>query len=123
MKRAPSDRPSWNNWGSPSWSTSASQTRQARQLCRMHHGVRLSKKMWICEPALWIKGWQNRGNFLGVSDSSLLVLESQRFSKITGRFPNVHSDLAMYASYVLQKLQDVVQPVTDLWRPDVLDVT
>merc|ERR1712137_778047 len=33
-----------------------------RQISRMHAGVKLIKKQWICELAIWVQDWQTRGD-------------------------------------------------------------
>jgi len=80
-------------------------------------GKLLSKTEWICEPALWIKAWQNTGSLFSVDSSALLCVDSDGLSSVLVKFPLVHFDFALYARWVLQALQTWEDRVMDDWAP------
>lgn len=76
-----------------------------------------AKADWICEHALWIKSWQNKGTLLAAMNSRLLRLDSDTLRSVVGGFPLAHFHVAMYARWVLRQFKDSDDEVDDCWRP------
>merc|ERR1711860_385035 len=83
-------------------------------------GRRVNKRDWVCEPALWVRGWQNKGDLAAISNCSLLCLETTSFANVIKCFPCVHFDVALYAHWALQQLfQCRPEDMSDLWMIDL----
>merc|ERR1712066_782492 len=80
-------------------------SRFVQQLSRFNVGLELTKKRWICEPALWVKGWQTHGELICLVNSVLLLLESSRLKRVISAFPFLHFDIAIYANWVVQEIK------------------
>jgi len=89
-----------------------------RQVSVMPVGTRIDRKCWICEPALWAKGWQNKGSMLAVSDCVFLCADTNQLAAVVCRFPSVHLDVVLYVRWAIN-LMSLAADVTDLWRVDV----
>lgn len=88
-----------------------------REVSRLRVGTEVVKKDWICEPALWVQDWQNRGDLLAISDSSLLALETTRFAKVVSTFPAAWFEVALYVRWALREVQNManLEIMGDLW--------
>lgn len=83
-------------------------------------GILVGMKSAICELALWIRGWQNKGSLFSITHCSLLNIETSSLAAVVSHFPTVHFDMSLYARCVLQKieLQDS-EDFSDLWTFDL----
>lgn len=92
--------------------------RLVSRLGRSKVGIELRRGRWICEPALWVKAWQTRGQLITISNSVLLSLEGGRFAKVTNNYPALHMDVAVYARWALRKLKECTSDnELDMWSP------
>jgi len=80
-------------------------------------GARIVRKAWVCEPALWIKGWCNKGTMLSVKDCIFLTVEAASLAPVLRCFPAVHFDVVLYVRWVMECMQK--GEVTDLWKVDL----
>jgi len=69
--------------------------------------VELVKASWCCEPALWLRGWQNRGSLITVSHSCFLCLDSARFALVSQRLPRMYLDMGLYARTMLRHVKRI----------------
>lgn len=93
-------------------------SRFTKRLSRSNVGTELSARSWVCEPALFVQAWQTRGELITISNSVLLCLEGSRFARSIGNYPALHLDVAVYARWVLRKIQDCsTQDEVDLFAP------
>jgi len=76
----------------------------------------LTRSQWICEPALWINGWQTQGSCITSVASRLLRLDSESLLETVARFPQVHFDIVLYARWVLASVP-LSEGMADLWSP------
>lgn len=84
-------------------------------------GTEVSKTCWVCEPALWVQGWQTCGELIATVASILLRIEGSCFAEVLKCYPSLHLDVALYARWVLGKLKEDAENdyMSDLWKPDV----
>ena len=87
---------------------------------------KLTKRCWVSEPALWIQGWQTRGNLWAVADSTLIAVESDHFAQVVRVYPMTHFEVCLYARWFLDELLAAPPPeggcrhlegVADIRRP------
>merc|ERR1712113_1353884 len=93
--------------------------REISRIGSLHIGTRIAVGSWLCELALWLKGWQTRGEFLAISDFCMLCIDSNSLYKLFTKLPSVYIDVVMYVNWVLQEI--IVadpQSLHDMWRPD-----
>lgn len=82
-------------------------------------GERLTRCHWVGEPALWIRGWQNRGDLIAGADCSMLSLESGTLAQVIHVYPMTHFEVCLYAKLFLQHLQSMPWGlISDTWRMD-----
>merc|ERR1719330_1901605 len=92
-----------------------------RQISDFNAGTRFMRKSCLCELALWVQGWQTRGDLVSFSDSRLLSLDAISLSKVLIKFPTVLFEVSMYVRGILLELacKDVLT-ITDNWRSNFL---
>merc|ERR1719336_1099984 len=88
-----------------------------RRVEGLHVGTRIKRAAWLCELALWIRGWQTKAECISVSVSTcLLSLHSFALSKVLKSYPNAYLDVVLYVQGVLQDLsRDCPSDINDLW--------
>lgn len=87
-----------------------------RQITKMHYGIKIKKKSWLGELALWVHGWQNQGDLIAVSDSRMLCIDSASFVHVLKDFPVVHLNMIMYAHSLVQEVMGEGPDIPDdLW--------
>lgn len=80
-------------------------------------GIRAPKNSWLCELALWVQGWQCKGDFVSVTNSFSLSLDSSTFAQDLNNFPTARLDVVMYVRGLLQEIVDSdPTALTDLWK-------
>jgi len=103
--------------------TMVAQRSMTRDHFRMHVGKRIAPNAWLCELALWVQGWQGRGDFVATSNSSALCLTSKSLIAVLKNFPPAHMDVAMYGSWVLKQVSmELPSKIDDLWMADIHDI-
>lgn len=83
-------------------------------------GTRIHRKEWLCELALWVQGWQSKGDFISISNSCTLCLDSISLTKVLSMFPAARLNVVMYVHGLLQEIgRRGLEPaaLNDLWRP------
>lgn len=73
----------------------------------------LSRGDFVSESVLWTS-WEHTGNLVSIADSTMLVLDPERFVEVVSERQDVLSYIAVYASKFVNALNQVTNP-TDLF--------
>lgn len=93
-----------------------------RQLSMMQAGEKITRKAFLCELALWVQGWQCKGNLIAVSNSCLLCVDSGTLTQALKDFPPAQLDVTMYVHGILYLITASAgvewNRLNDLWNGD-----
>merc|ERR1719330_429753 len=92
-----------------------------RQISDFNVGTRFLRKSCLCELALWVQGWQTRGDLVSFSDSRLLTIDPLSLSKVLIKFPTVLFEVCMYVRGILLEVTSKdATTITDQWRSNFI---
>jgi len=78
---------------------------------------KLTKRDWICEPALWIQGWQTRGRLLALTNSIMISLDVAHFAQVLRAYAMTHYEACLYARVVMRELHERPKAeISDTWK-------
>lgn len=89
-------------WYDMTKSTAKSQTRMA-----VLQQMRLSRKQWVCEVALWCQDWSHEGFFTCSASGEIYNLDAKKFAHTVGANPKVHVDVVLYARQFVATIEQV----------------